>query len=236
MTVSGLAACGDSGSGGTNAPEDEGKTAGAVTDASAGDQTGTAPEGTKAGGAADPSDPYAGIDTSEPVEITMYVIGSEATDKDLVVEQINKRLQEKINATLDLQVIPLSESATRYPLVLSGGAHSTVESRCDRCLKPITLQVDIPVETLLAEELEDEENDEIVLLENGQVDLDALFTTACILGWDGKHLCREDCAGLCPRCGKDLNDGPCGCGKELDPRFAVLAKLLDKEPEGAKET
>ena len=121
-------------------------------------------------------------------------------------------------------------------LVLSGGAHSTVESRCDRCLKPITLQVDIPVETLLAEELEDEENDEIVLLENGQVDLDALFTTACILGWDGKHLCREDCAGLCPRCGKDLNDGPCGCGKELDPRFAVLAKLLDKEPEGSKET
>lgn len=121
MTVSGLAACGDSGSGGTNAPEDEGKTAGAVTDASAGDQTGTAPEGTKAGGAADPSDPYAGIDTSEPVEITMYVIGSEATDKDLVVEQINERLQEKINATLDLQVIPLSEFATRYPLVLSGG-------------------------------------------------------------------------------------------------------------------
>lgn len=121
-------------------------------------------------------------------------------------------------------------------LVLSGSARSTVESRCDRCLKPITLKVDIPVETLLAEELEDEENDEIVLLENGQVDLDTLFTTACILGWEGKHLCREDCAGLCPKCGKDLNDGPCGCGKELDPRFAVLAKLLDKEPEGSKET
>ena len=121
MAVSGLAACGDSGSGGANTSGDAEKTAGTEADASAGDQTGTTPEGTKAGGAADPSDPYAGIDTSEPVEITMYVIGGEATDKDLVVEQINERLQEKINATLDLQVIPLSEFATRYPLVLSGG-------------------------------------------------------------------------------------------------------------------
>lgn len=121
-------------------------------------------------------------------------------------------------------------------LVLSGSARSAVKALCDRCLKPIELTVDIPVETLLAEELEDEESDEIVLLDNGQVDLDELFTTACILGWDGKHLCREDCAGLCAKCGKDLNDGPCGCGKELDPRFAALAKLLDKEPEGSKET
>ena len=120
-------------------------------------------------------------------------------------------------------------------LMLSGRARSEVETRCDRCLKPITVTLDIPVETLLAESLEDEENDEIVLLENGEADLDEIFTTACILGWDGKHVCREDCAGLCPRCGEDLNDGPCGCGKELDPRFAVLAKLLDKGPEGSEK-
>lgn len=115
-------------------------------------------------------------------------------------------------------------------LVLTGRAHSTVETVCDRCLKPITVELEAPVETLLAEELEDDENDEIVLLENGQVDLDEVFTTACVFTWDGKHLCREDCAGLCSKCGKDLNDGPCNCGKELDPRFAALAKLLDKEP------
>ncbi len=120
-------------------------------------------------------------------------------------------------------------------LVLSGSARSRVETCCDRCLKPITVALDIPVETLLAEELEDEESDEIVLLEDGQVDLEELFTTACILDWGGKHVCREDCAGLCPKCGKDLNDGPCGCGKELDPRFVALAKLLDKEPEGSEE-
>ena len=124
---------------------------------------------------------------------------------------------------------------TAGALVLTGSARSTVETRCDRCLKPITVEFEAKVETLLAEELEDEENDEIILLEDGGVDLDAVFTEACILAWDGKHLCREECAGLCQRCGKDLNDGPCGCGKELDPRFAALAKLLDKGPEGSEQ-
>ena len=124
---------------------------------------------------------------------------------------------------------------TAGALILTGSAASQVETCCDRCLKPVTVEFETAVDTLLAEELEDEENDEIVLLEDGQVDLDEVFAEACILAWEGKHLCREDCAGLCPRCGKDLNDGPCGCGKELDPRFAALAKLLDKEPEGAEQ-
>lgn len=120
-------------------------------------------------------------------------------------------------------------------LLLEGEAVSTMDTRCDRCLKPITVDLDVPVETLLAEELEDEESDEIVLLENGQADLDDIFTTACILSLDGKHLCSEDCKGLCATCGADLNEGPCGCGKELDPRLAVLAKLLDKDPQDKDE-
>ena len=42
-------------------------------------------------------------------------------------------------------------------------------------------------------------------------------------------LCSEDCKGLCPRCGADLNLGPCSCKKETDPRLAVLAKLLENK-------
>ena len=85
--------------------------------------------------------------------------------------------------------------------------------------------------TLLAETLEDEENDEIVLLDNGEVDLDEVFTTAAVLNMDAKHVCSEDCKGLCPTCGADLNEGSCGCKPERDPRFAALAQLLDKENE-----
>ena len=74
-----------------------------------------------------------------------------------------------------------------------------------------------------------EENDEIVLLENGQVDAGELAREAFILGMDTKTLCSEDCKGLCPRCGADLNVGPCSCKKEVDPRLAVLAKLLENK-------
>ena len=116
-------------------------------------------------------------------------------------------------------------------LLLEGSAETTLELACDRCLKPFRREMHLPVSTLLAEELEDEENDEIVLLDNGEVDLDELFTTAAVLAMDAKHVCSEDCKGLCPTCGADLNDGPCGCKPEPDPRFAALAQLLDKENE-----
>lgn len=121
-------------------------------------------------------------------------------------------------------------------LQLTGEVVTVLDTRCDRCLKPITVDLRVPVETLLAEELANgEDSDEIVLLDKGQVDLDEIFTTACVLSLEGKHLCSEECKGLCPTCGKDLNEGPCDCGKELDPRLAVLAKLLDKDSQDKDE-
>ena len=57
-----------------------------------------------------------------------------------------------------------------------------------------------------------------------------VINTAFVLNLDSKMLCSPDCKGLCARCGKNLNEGPCGCKKELDPRLAVLGQLLkDKE-------
>lgn len=114
-------------------------------------------------------------------------------------------------------------------LLLEGAAETVLELVCDRCLKPFRQEMRLPVSTLLAETLEDEENDEIILLDNGEVDLDEVFTTAAVLAMDVKHVCSEDCKGLCPTCGADLNQGPCGCRPEPDPRFAALAQLLDKD-------
>ena len=114
-------------------------------------------------------------------------------------------------------------------LMLEGEAVTTLELTCDRCLKPFTREMRLPVEALLAESLEDEENDEILLLEEGEVDLDEVFTTAVVLAMDSKHLCSEDCKGLCPGCGVNLNEEPCRCQREVDPRLAALAQLLDKD-------
>lgn len=72
----------------------------------------------------------------------------------------------------------------------------------------------VSVQRLLATELEQEEEDEIILLSGTELDLDAVMTDEFIFAMDTKHLCREDCKGRCPRCGADLNEGPCQCKPE----------------------
>ena len=116
-------------------------------------------------------------------------------------------------------------------LVLEGTVSSLLDLVCDRCGKEFSREKAVPLDCLLADELEDEENDEIVLLEGSEVDLDELVTTAFVLAMDTKNLCSEDCKGLCAKCGADLNLGPCGCRPEVDPRLAALAQLLDDETE-----
>ena len=83
---------------------------------------------------------------------------------------------------------------------------------------------------MLSEEKQNEDNEDIVLLEQGEfVDAEDLARTAFILGMDTKTLCSEECKGLCPRSGADLNLGPCSCKKDVDPRLAALAKLLEQQ-------
>ena len=113
-------------------------------------------------------------------------------------------------------------------LELTLNARSTLDAVCDRCGKAFVQEKDVLFACMLAEALQNEENDEIVLLADGMVDVGDLARTAFILDMDTKTLCSEDCKGLCPRCGADLNLGPCSCKKETDPRLAVLAKLLEK--------
>ena len=106
-------------------------------------------------------------------------------------------------------------------------ANSLLDAVCDRCGKEFRQDKTVLYSCVLAEEVQNEDNDEIVVLENGMVDAEDLARTAFILDMDTKTLCSEDCKGLCSRCGADLNLGPCSCKKEVDPRLAALAKLLE---------
>lgn len=108
-------------------------------------------------------------------------------------------------------------------------AKTVLDAVCDRCAKEFSPEKEVSFQCILAEEVQNEENDEIVLLQEGKVDVGELARTAFILEMDTKTLCSEDCKGLCPRCGVDLNLGPCSCQKEVDPRLAVLAKLLENK-------
>lgn len=116
-------------------------------------------------------------------------------------------------------------------LLMHGTVETTLHGVCDRCAKPFLREVSYPLEAVLVKELENEEDaDEwVFLLEHDCADLDDIVRTAFVLNMDSRLLCREDCKGLCFRCGKDLNEGPCDCQPEADPRLAVLKQLLKGE-------
>ncbi|MBQ3491406.1 MAG: DUF177 domain-containing protein [Oscillospiraceae bacterium] len=116
-------------------------------------------------------------------------------------------------------------------LVMKGMINTTIHGTCDRCAADFTRDVAIPVEVVLVNELADEENEDewVFPLEANTADLDDIVRTVFVLNMDSKLLCKDDCAGLCCKCGKNLNEGPCACQKEIDPRFAALKQLLNKE-------
>lgn len=110
-------------------------------------------------------------------------------------------------------------------------ADTTLRSVCDRCAKEFDNPKSVSFSCVLAEEKQEEDNEDIVLLEKDEVDLADLARTAFILDMDTKTLCSEDCKGLCPGCGVNLNEEPCRCKKPVDPRLAALAKLLPQDEE-----
>ena len=112
-------------------------------------------------------------------------------------------------------------------LTLKGVIRADMLCRCDRCAREFRRREEIPAQVRLAQQLQDEEDPDYFLLDGDKLEIDDLLESVFILGMDQQILCREDCKGLCPRCGADLNDGPCGCKKESDPRLAVLEQLLD---------
>ena len=115
-------------------------------------------------------------------------------------------------------------------LELTGELTTTLHGVCDRCASEFTRAVQIPIHAVLVseEELEQAEDEWVFGIHDGCADLTDIITTAFVLNMDSQLLCRPDCKGVCFRCGKNLNEGPCGCRKEPDSRFAVLQQLLDK--------
>ncbi len=116
-------------------------------------------------------------------------------------------------------------------LYLQAEVETELSCTCARCGKVFQRPYAFSVEEVLAPQLEDERNTDIYPLEEGiYANVDEIVITNLVLGMETRFLCQPDCKGLCPRCGKDLNEGPCNCEKEVDPRLAALKQLLeDKE-------
>lgn len=113
-------------------------------------------------------------------------------------------------------------------LKLTATIRALYQTACSRCLAPLDIPLEVECETILTAEAQDEESDDIYLLEGDFVEVDDIAVPALLLEVSMTYLCKEDCKGLCPTCGKDLNEGPCSCDhRQIDSRMAVLQKLLD---------
>ena len=107
-------------------------------------------------------------------------------------------------------------------------------AECARCLSPVSGQFSLDLEKTVApknllSDLDEDKVDDYAIIENGFLDIDEQLRDQMEMEFPIRFLCKEDCKGLCQRCGKNLNDGKCDCPEhEMDPRLAPLQKLLDE--------
>ena len=118
-------------------------------------------------------------------------------------------------------------------MALSASAQIDYRSRCARCLEDIfgTFILEFNRTVANSGTLQNEANDEYVVVKGGKLDIDRQLVEDLMLEFPSKLLCKEECAGLCPKCGKSLASGLCDCPKkkEIDPRLAILQKLLEND-------
>ena len=97
----------------------------------------------------------------------------------------------------------------------------TVVGNCDRCCEPVTMTCTAPIRVILVKEKQDEDNDDLLEVPGDFLDVDPLLHESILLNVSGKLLCREDCQGLCPLCGQNLNEKKCDCRQTQSP-FDIL--------------
>ncbi len=122
---------------------------------------------------------------------------------------------------------------TGKTLAVSGVIDTKVELPCSRCMKNIAYKATVPFHEIFTniKDLTVNSNgeEEVFLFEGDEIDISSQVTRAILLELPMKILCREDCKGLCPKCGVNLNFEECRCTSDtVDPRFAVLEKLLNQ--------
>jgi DUF177 domain-containing protein len=118
---------------------------------------------------------------------------------------------------------------------LAGRVQTRLELSCSRCLEPFEWPVDAafdlryqPQSANTGEDEREIAEDDLTtaFYEGDAIDLGQLMREQFFLSLPMKPLCRDECRGLCPICGANLNNGQCGCQREWeDPRFAALKKL-----------
>lgn len=148
--------------------------------------------------------------------------------------------QFRVAAPVDLR-FTVHKDKDRFRLV--GRITTALELSCSRCLEPFRLPVDssfdiryLPQSANAGDGEREVEEDDLsdAFYRDDQIDLAQLMEEQFYLALPMKPLCRDNCKGLCPNCGTNLNDATCDCQVRWeDPRLAGLKALITRDKDNA---
>ena len=154
-----------------------------------------------------------------------------------------------VEETVRLEMEEIRMKSGTYPIISKEPVHVRVEHirgkgllvnaetrivvaiPCDRCLDDVKREFVLDcakhVDVGLSDAELTEELDESNFIDGYHLDVDKLLSNEILSGWPEKVLCKEDCKGLCPVCGQNLNTKSCDCEDTgLDPRMSVVRDLF----------
>lgn len=113
-------------------------------------------------------------------------------------------------------------------VTVSFAVDARLRQDCDRCAEPFERAYRFSGAYVLVQETNGDIPDDYIVLPDAQLDMDDLCESCILLHMPSKVLCREDCKGLCPVCGQNLNVKTCSCAaRSVDPRLEALRQLLE---------
>ena len=118
---------------------------------------------------------------------------------------------------------------------VEGSVSLRIKAQCDRCLTEVPITFNLNFDRIVASpdaDTEEEEVDDLSFMEGYQLDVETFVYNEILGNWPAKILCKEDCRGICPKCGQNLNIKDCGCDTFVpDPRMAAIQDIFNASKE-----
>ena len=126
------------------------------------------------------------------------------------------------DAILDKVKLNLSVTFTNPNVEVEGSITCLIKGYCDRCLKELDVQIELPFEQTF---YKDEAGEDQYVYVNSLLDATQAVSDEIVLSLPTSLLCDENCKGLCPKCGCNLNEKQCDCDTSRDNPFSILKNL-----------
>ncbi len=164
------------------------------------------------------------------------------TESRVLKEEVPLEMTAFTNGTGDFAIVEKSPVVFTFTNIgtdkarVEGNCRLRFAAACDRCLTEVPVTLDLVFDRTVVSPgtvaEDDEAEDSRSFMEGCQFDTEAFVYDEIIVNWPVKILCREDCKGVCPVCGQNLNERECGCDTFVpDPRMAAIKDIFNASKE-----